>query len=184
MVTDLKIRSITKKLHNAFFKIIGINHFKKTLNIYNHIAQNWNINAKLSNFHTKPCFPWLYISVFCALRYFLLIFVFLFCMLMLFFLLHLFAQMLRLEFYVNQVGFKRHHWSTSSWLTAPPQPVSWRGAVTSLQHASLAVDAQRSLVQVKMDYCQLGNIFPYQTPFMCPSFTAVRLPDDPLTLNV
>ncbi len=78
--------------------------------------------------------------------------------------LRLLSQMLRLEFHVNQHGLKRHHWSTSSWLTAPPQPISRRGAVTSLQCASLAADAQCSLVQVKMDYCQLGNILPYITP--------------------
>ncbi len=46
--------------------------------------------------------------------------------------------MLRLEFHVNQRGLKRLHWSTSSRLTAPPQPISGRGAVTSLQCASLA----------------------------------------------
>ncbi len=116
-----------------------------------------------------------YISLFFVLRHFLLIFVFFECLCSFsfrsyFLILRLLFRMLRLEFYVNQVGFKRHHWSTSSWLTAPPQPISWRGAVTSLECASLAVDAQRSLVQVEMDYCQLGNIFPYKTPlyvFVC-----------------
>ncbi len=53
--------------------------------------------------------------------------------------------MLRLVFHVNQRGLKRLHWSTSSRLTAPPQPISRRGAVTSLQCASLAADAQCSV---------------------------------------
>ncbi len=48
--------------------------------------------------------------------------------------------MLQLEFHVNQHGLKHLHWSTSSRLTAPPQPISRRGAVTSLQCASLAAD--------------------------------------------
>ncbi len=45
--------------------------------------------------------------------------------------LHLLSQMLRLEFYVNQGMFKCHHWSTSYWLRAPPQPISRRGVVTT-----------------------------------------------------
>ncbi len=109
----------------------------------------------------------IFLSFFCSQK--ISAHIFIFCMRMLFFssacfhILRLLSQMLRLEFHVNQRGLKRHRWSTSSRLTAPPQPISRRGAVTSLQCASLAADAQRSLVQVKMDYCQLGNIFPYRT---------------------
>ncbi len=94
--------------------------------------------------------------------------VFIFWMLMLFFLSLLFlhsalvSQMLRLEFHVNQRGLKRHHWSTSSWLTAPPLA----NQSTSLQCASLAADAQRGqrCSHVKRDNSQMGNIFPYRTP--------------------
>ncbi len=84
-----------------------------------------------------------YISVFSALINFLLIFLFFVCLCCFslracFHVLRLLSQMLRLEFHVNQRGLKRLHWSTSSRLTAPPQPISRRGAVTSLQCASLA----------------------------------------------
>ncbi len=93
--------------------------------------------------------------------------------------------MLRLEFHVNQCGLKRLHWSTSSWLTAPPQPISRRGAVTSLQCASLAADAQCSVhlyrwkwITVSWEpYFRTGHCYMYL------SVTAVRLPGDPLTLN-
>ncbi len=88
---------------------------------------------------------------------FLLIFVFFVCLCCFsfrscFLILHLLSQMLRLEFCVNQHGLKRHHWSTSSWLTAPPQPISRRAMVTSLQRASLAFT------------CTAGQHLSYRTP--------------------
>ncbi len=91
-----------------------------------------------------------YISQFFLLRNSLLIFLFFVCLCCFslracFHVLHLLSQMLQLEFHVNQCGLKRHHWSTSSRLTAPSQPISRRGAVTSLQCASLAADAQCSV---------------------------------------
>ncbi len=110
-----------------------------------------------------------YISQFFLLINFLLIFLFFVCLCCFslracFHVLRLLSQMLRLEFHVNQRGLKRLHWSTSSRLTAPPQPISRRGAVTSLQCLiSCRCSVFCSLVQVKMDYCQLGNIFPYRT---------------------
>ncbi len=122
------------------------------------------MNAKLSNLHTKSCFPWLYFSVFCALWHFLLIFVFVVCLCCFsfrscFHILRLLSQMLRLEFHVNQRRLKRHHRSISSWLTASPLGNQSKrgGDVTPMCVISC-------LVQVKMDYCQLGNIFPYRTP--------------------
>ncbi len=85
------------------------------------------MNATLSNLHTS-----------CALGHFLLVFVFFVCLCCFsfwtcFHILHLLSQMLRLEFHVNQRGLKRHHWSTSSWLTAPLQPIQSKkgGDVTS-----------------------------------------------------
>ncbi len=98
-------------------------------NKHKSIAQNWNMNANLSNLHTKSWFPWLYVSFLCSLTFSAHHF-FIF-MLMLFFLLLLFpqsalaylrllSQMLRLQFHVNQRRLKHHHWSTSFWLTAPP----------------------------------------------------------------
>ncbi len=92
--------------------------------------------------------------------------------------------MLRLEFHVNQRGLKRLHWSTSSRLTAPPQPISGRGAVTSLQCASLAAmlsvlfTCTGEWITVSWEtYFRTGHCY------MCLSVTAVRLPGDPLTLN-
>ncbi len=48
------------------------------------------MNAKLSNLHTESCFPWLYVSVVCALAF--SAHIFFFCMLMLFFLSLLFPH--------------------------------------------------------------------------------------------
>ncbi len=75
----------------------------------------------------------------------------------------LLSQMLWLEFHVNQRGLKRHHWSTSSWLTAPLQPIQSKkgGDVTSTRLISCRCSA--FILQVEMNYCQLGYIFPYRT---------------------
>ncbi len=79
---------------------------------------------------------------FFALINFLLIFIF--CMLMLFFPSCLFPcsalafPNVAVRVSCKSARLKRLHWSTSSRLTAPPQPISRRGAVTSLQCASLA----------------------------------------------
>ncbi len=92
-----------------------------------------------------------------------------------------------LEFHVNQGGFKHHHWSTSSWFTAPPQPISQRGAVTSRLCTTLAADAQCcSLVQVKMDSLTVSCKTSFHTGdrYMCLPVTAVRLPGDPLTIDI
>ncbi len=93
--------------------------------------------------------------------------------------------MLRLEFHVNQRGLKRLHWSTSSRLTAPPQPISRRGAVTSLQCASLAADAQCSVHLYRWKWITVSweTYFCTGHCYMCLSVTAVRLPGDPLMLN-
>ncbi len=91
------------------------------------------MNAKLYNLNSKSCFP-CYISqffvrsdIFCSYIYFFVcLCCFSFCSC--FHILRLLSQMLRLEFHINQRGLKRHHWSTSSWLTASPlaiQSVTW-----------------------------------------------------------
>ncbi len=131
-----------------------------------------------------------YISVFSALINFLLIFKFFVCLCCFslracFHVLHLLFQMLWLGFHVNQRGLKRLHWSTSSQLTAPPQPISGRGAVTSLQCASLAADAQCSVHLYRWKWITVSWETYFRTGhcYMCLSVTAVRLPGDPLTLN-
>ncbi len=85
--------------------------------------------------------------------------------------------MLRLEFHVNQCGLKRLHWSTSSRLTAPPQPISRRGAVTSLQCASLAADAQCSVHLYRWKWITVSWETYFRTGhcYMYLSVTAVRL---------
>ncbi len=81
-----------------------------------------------------------------------------------FHILHLLSQMLRLEFHANQGGFKHHHWSTSSWLTAPPQPISQRGAVMSLLWASLLLMLSFvHLYRWKWITVSWNNLFPYRT---------------------
>ncbi len=132
----------------------------------------------------------IYYIVFSALINFLLIFLFFVCLCCFslracFHVLRLLSQMLRLEFHVNQRGLKRLHWSTSSRLTAPPQPISRRGAVTSLQCASLAADAQCSVHLYRWKWITVSWETYFRTGhcYMCLSVTAVRLPGDPLTLN-
>ncbi len=117
----------------------------------------------------------LVIFLFFVLRHFLLIFLFFVCLCCFsfhfcFHILHFLSQMLRLEFHVNQRRLKRHHWSTSSWLTAPPLAnQSQRGSdVTPTRLINCRCSS--AFFTWKIDYCQLGNIFPYRTPL----YVAIR----------
>ncbi len=131
----------------------------------------------------------IFLSFFCSHKFSAHIFIF--CMLMLFFPSCLFPcsalafPMLRLEFHVNQRGLKRLHWSTSSRLTAPPQPISRRGAVTSLQCASLAADAQCSVHLYRWKWITVSWETYFRTGhcYMYLSVTAVRLPGDPVNIK-
>ncbi len=116
------------------------------------------MNATLSNLHKS-----------CALWHFLLVFVFFVCLCCFsfrscFHILHLLSQMLWLEFHVNQRRLKRHHWSTNSWLTDPPQPIQSKRGVDVTPTRLISCRCSAFILQVEMNYCQLEYIFPYRTP--------------------
>ncbi len=125
------------------------------------------MNAKLSNFHTKSCFPWLYFSFLCSHTFsaHILIFVCLCC-----FSFRSFPHSaLAFPNVAVRVSCKSAQAQVSSLVhqfligSSSSANQSKRGSdVTPTCLISCRCSA--SLVQVKMDYCQLGNIFPYRTP--------------------
>ncbi len=109
------------------------------------------------------------LSFFCSHKFSAHIFIFVclccFSLRACFHVLRLLSQMLRLEFHVISSGSSVLHWSTSSRLTGSSSANQSKrgGDVTPVRLISCRCSVFCSLVQVKMDYCQLGNIFPYRT---------------------